>query len=85
MLKLLTGFAALALIAGALMSLLPEGSLRSAASMAIGLVMLLYWFGGLQELLQDMSLPMPAHSPVLTSTGITLQEAEAALLPEETP
>lgn len=86
MLKLLSGFAALSLVTHALLSLLGEGSLRQAASMTAGLLMLLYWACGLQALLAE--LPLPGAAPpagVLRITGLTLPELEAALLPEDHP
>ena len=85
MLALLTGFAALSLISGALTSLLPEGSLRHAASMAVGLLMLLYWATGLQGLLERLPGEISAPSGVLTGTGVSLEAAEAALHTEGAP
>ena len=41
MLQLLSGFAALSLLSGTLMALLPQGSLRRTAAMVTGLMMLL--------------------------------------------
>ena len=85
MLTLLAGFAALSLISGLLMSLLPEGSLRHAASMAVGLVMLLYWAQGLQSLLADVPAAFVAPDTMLSSTGVSLPEAESALMQEASP
>lgn len=72
MLEVLSGFAALSLISGALTALLPEGSLRRTACMVVGLLMLMYWYTGLQTL--GDRLPLPGHSPAspLVPTGVTL-------------
>lgn len=85
MLQLLAGFAALSLISGALMNLLPEGSLRHTASMAVGLVMLLYWVHGLQSLVADFPAQSILPATVLTSTGVSLPQAEASLMQEASP
>ena len=42
------------MISGALLSLLPDGSMRHTASMAVGLMMLLYWAGGVRQLLASL-------------------------------
>lgn len=77
MLDLLTRFAALSMLSGLVMALLPEGSLRRTASMAVGLFMLLFWVQGLQELL--LQLPPQADSTALFSlTGVSLSAAEEA-------
>ncbi len=85
MLALLSGFAALSLLSGALLSLLPEGSLRRTASMAVGLMMLVYWAGGLQQLLQDLSCTFPLPDSPLTATGLTLPEETVTPPAEVTP
>ena len=86
MMTLLSGFAALALLSGALLALLGEGSMRHAAAMAAGLVMLLYWSSGLQDLLADLDMPANgAPATVLTSTSVALPQAEAALAAEASP
>ena len=80
MMRLLSGFAAFSLISGSLMTILPEGSVRRTASMAVGLLMLLYWADGLSDLLSGMELFLPeTPTAVLTSTGVDLASAEAAL------
>lgn len=86
MMRLLGGFAALSLISGALTALLPEGSLRRTAAMAIGLMMLIYWASGLEEMakaLPEALLLQPKAA--LSSTGLSLPAIEAALTQEETP
>lgn len=80
MMELLTTFAALSLAAGAVLSLLPDGSLRRTASMVIGLLMLLCWADGIAQLLQ---LPLAFSPPetVLSPTSADLEtSAEAAAL-----
>ena len=86
MMRLLGGFAALSLISGALTALLPEGSLRRTAAMAIGLMMLIYWASGLEEMakaLPEALLLQPEAA--LSSTGLSLPAIEAALTQEESP
>lgn len=85
MMQLLAGFAALSMISGALMTLLPEGSLRHTASMAVGLIMLLYWAQGLQELCDALPALSALPSTALTASGVSLTQAEAALMQEATP
>lgn len=76
MTALLRSFAALALVSGVIMSLLPEGSIKRTAAMTVGLLMLLCWLEGLQGL-----LPLPEGTPpdsLLTGSGMTLASASAA-------
>ena len=76
---LLKTFATLALISGALLVLLPEGSLRRTAALVMGLLMTLCWAEGLMVFLawpSEGTLPDTA----LTPTGVTVQE----LMPEVT-
>lgn len=75
MLELLAGFAALSIVSGALTALLPDGSLRRTAGMVVGLMMLMYWYTGLQSL--GNMLPHPVHAPAtpLMQTGVTLPAA----------
>lgn len=78
--ELLKRFAALALVSGVILTLLPEGSLRRTASMAAGLLMLLCWADSIASLLEDFSL-LPAgaaSASVLSPTGVDLSEASAA-------
>lgn len=72
MLQLLSSFAALTLLSGLMLTLLPEGLLRRTASMVVGLLMLMLWADGLQELL---NLPEAPDVPdtVLVSTGVGVQ------------
>lgn len=71
MLTLLKQFAALSLASGALMTLIPEGSIRKTASMVVGLLMLLCWSDGILQLLDRASTVGHASSPqtALTATG----------------
>ena len=84
---LLKTFATMALISGALLVLLPEGSLRRTAALVVGLMLTLCWAGGLMELAR-LPEPGPLPGAVLTPTGTTLQtaaeEAARRLLPEVT-
>ncbi|MGN0794869.1 MAG: hypothetical protein ACI4MG_10440 [Aristaeellaceae bacterium] len=88
MLQLLTTFAALTLLTSIVLSLLPEGSLRSAAAMVAGVMLLLTWSRGVLGLL-DVPFALPdAPSTVLTATGSTLSETAqqaAAALGEAVP
>ena len=81
MLQLLSGFAALSLLSGTLMALLPQGSLRRTAAMVTGLMMLLYWSGGLQQLLGSISLTSDTPAPLLTGTGLTLPDITQEVSP----
>lgn len=75
---LLTGFAALTVVSGAILTLLDDGSIRHTASMIVGLLMLLYWVNGLHALLGGLSLPgSGAPASVLTSTGVALPSPAA--------
>lgn len=86
MMRLLGGFAALSLISGALTALLPEGSLRRTAAMAIGLMMLIYWASGLEEMARSLPEALLLQpEAALSSTGLSLPAIEAALTQEETP
>lgn len=84
MLELLRAFAGLTLLSGALLSLIPQGSLRRAAGMAVGLMMLMLWSQGLQELGLSMPGAIAADTPsppaVLQPSGTGLSEAERAAL-----
>lgn len=74
MMDLLKTFAALSLSGAVILSLLPEGSLRRTAAMAVGLLTLLCWAEGVMALLSlDASAPSP--STVLTATGVDLDAA----------
>ena len=76
---LLRTFAALALISGALLVLLPEGSLRRTAALVMGLLLTLCWVEGLMTML---ALPSEGNLPdsALAPTGMTVRE----LVPEVT-
>lgn len=87
MMELLKRFAALSLVSGLMLSLLPEGSMRRTASMAAGLLMLLCWTDSISSLLKDFSLLPAGSTPasLLTATGVTLDSAweSAALTMQE--
>lgn len=77
--ELLKRFAILTLAAGMILSLLPEGSLRRTASMAAGLMMLLFWADGISAILNSamvLSVPEAPLTP-LTSTGSDVTQAAA--------
>ena len=76
---LLKTFVTLALISGALLVLLPEGSLRRTAAVGMGRLLTLCWAEGLMAFLawpSEGDLPDTALAP----TGMTAQE----LMPEVT-
>ncbi|MCH5286740.1 MAG: hypothetical protein J1E43_04910 [Christensenellaceae bacterium] len=80
---LLKTFATLALISGALLVLLPDGSLRRTAALVMGLLLTLCWAEGLISLI---SLPQGGALPdtALAPTGTTVQQIADELLPEVT-
>ncbi len=82
--QLLHTFAALTLAAGAVMSLLPEGSIRRSAGMVVGLMMLMCWAEGIAALL-DLSFGAASPSTVLTGSGadVTALSADACLALEQ--
>ena len=77
--ELLKRFAILTLAAGMILSLLPEGSVRRTASMAAGLMMLLFWAEGISALLESALLFSVPDAPLtpLTSTGSDVTQAAA--------
>lgn len=72
---MLISFCTLSLVSGLILTLLPEGSMRSSARLVTGLLMLLLWADGIQSLLTPSSLPDLPRTP-LTSTGVTLPVPE---------
>ena len=79
MMKLLTAFAALAMAGTTILSLLPDGSLKRTAGMAVGLITLMCWAEGIALLLQiDQSTTIPPTVFVPTSVNVQLAEAQAA-------
>lgn len=86
MIELLRTFSALALISGAVLTLLPEGSMRKTAAMALGLMITLCWAQGLFALL-DLPDISPSMLSALSPTELSLADAEAlaqvSLLPPE--
>lgn len=81
MMRLLSGFAALSLISGILIPIIPEGAMRRTASMAVGLMMLMYWSEGLSSLADNIDFSIPeAPASILAVTGIDLSGNEAALI-----
>ncbi len=86
MMRLLSGFSALSLISGALLAILPEGTLRRTASMVIGLLMLFFWVQGLSDLCGSLPEALAGDAgSALASTGIQLSALEAAAVQEVTP
>lgn len=75
--SLLKTFAALALAAGAALTLLPEGSLRKTAALVIGLMLTLCWAEGLASLLRatDAAAWPDAPDTPLATTGVALDQA----------
>lgn len=71
-------FIALALCSGAVMTLLPQGSLRKTAALVIGLMMTLCWAECVASLLDwpDWTL---SSAPALTETGYSYEAALASL------
>ena len=80
---LLKAFAAMALLASALLMLLPEGSLRRTAALVMGLMLTLCWAEGLLALLR---LPEGGALPdsALVPTGATLETLVGNPAPEVT-
>ncbi len=74
---LLHTFAALAMIASALAALLPEGSLRRTAALAIGLTVTLCWVQGLRQVI---ALPTLSAAPdtALTASAAPAMDLSAA-------
>lgn len=77
--ELLKRFAILTLAAGMILSMLPEGSLRRTASMAAGLMMLLFWADGISAILNSVMVLSVPEAPLtpLTSTGSDVTQAAA--------
>ncbi len=77
MLTLIHRFAALVLVCGVLMAVLPEGSVRRTAAMVMGLIVALCWLEGLSALLQ---WPAPAEAPatVLSAAPVDPGDLSAA-------
>ena len=73
MMALLETFAAFSLASGVILTLLPEGSLRRTARLAIGLMMLLCWAKGLLSLLPDF--PEAQGGSVLSANGSSRDSA----------
>ena len=71
--QMLANFAAMSLIGTVLLSLLPEGSMKRTAAMAIGLLTLLCWAEGIADLLgwqHDIKTPETALVPA----AITIED-----------
>ena len=88
MMDLLKQFAALSLICSLLLTLLPEGTIRRTAAMAVGLLLLLCWSEGL-FILWDQQRALPAAQLQATSlapTGLQLEcltESTSKLLQDQ--
>lgn len=84
MLELLHAFAGLTLLSGALLSLMPQGGLRRAAGMAVGLMMMMLWAQGLRELgasLLGVSATQQRTPPALFQPTVAdLSDAEQAAM-----
>lgn len=79
MMRLLHGFAALSLVSGALMALLPDRPIRRTATMVVGLMMLMWWAEGLTALWDSLpAASVPTIATPLTSTGLNMSDAEAS-------
>ncbi len=74
---LLRTFSTLALMASAILTLLPEGSLRKTAALALGLMITLCWVQGLMELMHSPELPA-FSAAALAPTSLSLAGAEEA-------
>lgn len=79
MIELLRTFSTLALISGAVLTLLPEGSLRKTAALALGLMITLCWAQGLMNML-DLPEASPSSASALAPTFLSLADAEAEVL-----
>ena len=75
--ELIRSFAALSLACGAALLLLPEGSLRRTASLAMGLVLALCWLQGLMGLFR-LNLDVDAPETILVPSAAS-PDASAAL------
>ena len=80
----LKAFSALAMVTSAVLTLLPEGTLRKTVSMAAALMMMLLWAEGLSGYLPPGWNAAPAGE-CLMDTGVTLSDissgAQEYLLP----
>ena len=72
MFDLLNQFAALTLVSGLMLTLLPDGTLRRTASMVVGLLSLMLWVGGLRSLLTQTPVIPDTYPDVWASTGYLL-------------
>lgn len=82
MMKLLTTFAALSIVGTVILSLLPEGTVKRTAGMAIGLISLMCWAEGVAALLDiDLTTELPAtvFAPTSVSIRTTAEDAAASL------
>ena len=77
MMHLLTTFAAFSLAGTVVLSLLPEGSLKRTASMAVGLLTLLCWAEGIASLF-GFECPASIPSTVLMPTTVSVETAATA-------
>lgn len=77
--ELLTRFAAFSLACGALMTLLPEGTIRRTARLVTGLMILVLWAEGLQGILsgaESNDIPRTILTP--SASGLEERSAQAA-------
>lgn len=69
---LIRSYAGLAMVCGAAMLLLPQGGLRRTASLAMGLVLALFWLRGVTgffDLPDVPEAPVTLLTPVVTQKG----------------
>ena len=74
MMQILATFAAFSMISTILLTLLPEGSIKRTAGMAIGLLTLLCWAEGVAGLLH-LDWPDTIVGTPLVSTSVSLDDA----------
>lgn len=72
MFNLLYQFAALTLISGLLLTLLPEGGLRRTATMVVGLLTLLLWADGLAGVFASLPDLPETYPATFVTTGYSL-------------
>lgn len=77
MIDLLRAFSTLSLISGAILTILPDGSLRKTAALTLGLMLMLCWVQGLTDILR---LPQAdfSQSSALSATALSLNHVQHA-------
>lgn len=79
MMQLLTTFASLSIIGTVLLTLIPSGSIRRTAAMAVGLLTLLCWAEGVCALL-GIELSPAAPAGILVPTDTSVEDASSHAL-----